>query len=305
MKCAYYSCLVIGQFLGYALHSQFYFTANQQPEPELMWEAGIAAGVMNCLTDLGGNSGTGKKFIKDINWNQGQFCGSIFASATWQSLYGIRLQASAGQAAGTDDVLKTRLGPARNRYLRHLHFKTSIIELVVMGEIHLLTLLRKKPDLPLLSPYLVAGAGFFSYTPKAQFNNRWIALRPLHTEGQNFTEYPNRTAYKQLSWCLPVGAGIKYDAGRLLNLRLELLYRFTGTDYLDDVSKQYIDPSLFSKYLPANEAVMAKALSDRSAELTGGSSNNKNDIRGNPANKDAYFCLQISASIALGRIPRK
>ncbi len=305
MKCAYYSCLVIGQLLGYALHSQYYFTARHQPEPELMWEAGVSAGTMNCLTDLGGNNGTGKKFIKDINWNQGQFCGSMFASATWQSLYGIKLAATAGQATGTDDVLKSRSGLAHNRYLRHLHFKTSIIELVLMGEIHLLTLLRKNQDLPLLSPYLLAGAGFFSYTPKAQFNNQWVALRTLHTEGQGFTEYPDRNAYRQLSWCVPLGAGIKYDAGRLLNFRLELVYRITGTDYLDDVSKRYIDPSLFSKYLPANEAAMAATLADRSAELSGGSRNNKNDIRGNPANKDVYFSLHIGASIALGRIPRK
>lgn len=305
MKCAYYSCLVIGQLLGYALHSQYYFTANQQPEPELMWEAGVCTGAMNCLTDIGGNSGTGKKFIKDINWNQWQFCGSVFASATWQSLYGVRLQATGGQATGTDDVLKSRSGPAHNRYLRHLHFKTTILELVAMGEIHLLTLLRKNQDLPLLSPYLLAGAGFFSYTPKAQLNNRWVPLRPLHTEGQDFAEYPDRTTYKQLSWCVPLGAGIKYDAGRLLNFRLEIVYRITGTDYLDDVSKQYVDPLLFSKYLPANEAVMAAALADRSAELAGGSSNNKNAIRGNPANKDAYFTLQIGASIALGRIPHK
>ena len=220
-------------------------------------------------------------------------------------MYGIRLQATAGQVTGTDDVLKSRSGPAHNRYLRHLHFKTTILELVAMGEIHLLTLLRKNQDLPLLSPYLLAGAGFFSYTPKAQFNNRWVALRPLHTEGQDFAEYPDRTTYKQLSWCIPFGAGIKYDAGRLLNFRLEIVYRVTGTDYLDDVSKQYVDPLLFSKYLPANEAAMAATLADRSTELTGGSSNNKNAIRGNPANKDAYFSLQLGASIALGRIPHK
>lgn len=305
MRRAYYSCLVTGQLLACALHSQYYFTANHQPEPALMWEAGISAGTMNCLTDLGGNSGTGKKFIKDINWNQQQFCGSAFTSATWQSLYGIRLQASAGQVSGTDDVLTSRSGPAHNRYLRHLHVKTSIIELAAMGEIHLLTLLRKNPDLPLLSPYLLAGAGFFSYTPKAQFNNRWVALRPLHTEGQGFAEYPDRTTYKQLSWCIPLGAGIKYDAGRLLNFRIEILYRITGTDYLDDVSKQYIDPSLFSKYLPAGEAAMAVSLADRSAELAGGAANSTNAVRGNPANRDAYFSVQIGASIALGRMPHK
>jgi hypothetical protein len=305
MKCAYYSCLVIAQLSCYALQGQFYFTANHQPEPELMWELGVSTGAMNCLTDLGGRNGTGKKFIKDINLNQSQFCGSVYASGTWQSLYGIRLQAGAGQITGTDDVLKNSSGPAYNRYLRHLHFRTTIIELSVITEIHLLAILRKHRDLPLLSPYLAAGAGFFSYTPKARFNNRWIGLRPLHTEGQGFAEYPDRSAYQQISWCLPLGAGVKYDAGRLLNLRLELLYRFTGTDYLDDVSKKYIDPALFSKYLPAVEAATAATVADRSAELAGGIANNKNAIRGNPANKDAYFSFMLSISIALGRIPHK
>ena len=304
MKCAYYGCLVIGQLICCTLQSQFYFSSNGKTEPELLWEIGGAAGVMNCLTDIGGNSGAGKKFIKDINWNQTQLCGSLFISAAWQSLYAIRLQVTLGQITGSDEVLKTSNNVARNRYLRNLNFRTNIIELAVMSEWHLLTIINKNREPPLLSPYLAAGIGFFNYNPQARLNNIWIDLRPLHTEGQGFKEY-GRAAYTSVSWCIPAGVGIKYDPSGLINLRLELLYRFTGTDYIDDVSNRYIDPSLFKKYLSPTESSLAAKLADRSAELTGGISNNSNAIRGNPSNKDAFFSGMLTISIALGRVQRK
>jgi len=127
----------------------------------------------------------------------------------------------------------------------------------------------------------------------------------LHTEGQGFKEYPQRSDYSTLSWCIPAGAGVKYDASGLLNCRFEMVYRFTGTDYLDDVSRQYIDASLFGKYLSPANAITATALADRSGELAGGTKNNNNAIRGNPANKDAWFSCMFTISIALGRIQRK
>ena len=305
MKPACISCLLIGQLLCQAVQCQYYFNANNQPEPELMWEAGLAAGTMNCLTDLGGNNGRGKKFIKDINWNQSGFCAGVFLSATWQSVFAIKLQAGWGQVAGTDEVLKNSDGIARNRYLRHLHFKSDIIELSASGELHLVALLNKHGNLPLFSPYLIAGIGCFHYNPQARFNNIWVDLRPLHTEGQGFKEYPERQEYSSISWCLPMGMGVKYDAGRLINCRLELLYRVTGTDYLDDVSKNYADPLFFNSNLPPARAAMAIQLADRSNEIAANPKNTTGAIRGNPSNKDAYFSIMLSAGIALGRLPRK
>ena len=305
MKIFYLGCLLAGQLLSYTLQGQYYFSANNQPEDEWMWELGASAGAMNCLTDIGGSNSSGKKFISAINWNQTRFCGGFFASATRHSTAAVRLQANAGQAAGNDDVLKNSSGLARTRYYRHLQFRTTVVELSLTGELHLIPLFNPGRDLPLFSPYITGGMGFFYYNPQALINNVWVDLRPLHTEGQGFAEYPDRAAYKSLSWCLPVGAGIKYDAARQVNVRVELLYRFTGTDYLDDVSTRYVDPSSFSKYLPATEAVLAEKLSNRSGAVAGDIAYKKDAIRGNPANKDAYFSLLFSISIALGRIPRK
>jgi hypothetical protein len=302
MKCVYLGWLLLAQL---ACHGQYYFSANNKPEPEWMWELGLSAGAMNCLTDLGGGKGNGKKFIKDINWNQSLLCAGVFLSSTWQSAIAIRLQLTAGQLKANDDVLAQEQGPAYNRFVRNLHFKTVVAELTVSGELHPLPLLSGSGNLPLLSPYLIGGIGFFHYNPQAWYNNRWVDLPPLHTEGQGFAEYPDRIPYKKISWALPLGGGIKYDAGHQLNARLELLYRITGTDYLDDVSSRYIDPSLFSRYLSAAEAAMAAKLADRSAGSAGAGTNKKDDVRGNPANRDAYFSLTLSISIALGRIQRK
>jgi len=305
MKCTYYSCLVIGQLICHSLYCQFYFSANNKAEPELLWELGAAAGAMNCLTDIGGNNGTGKKFIKDINWNQAQPGAGLFVSAAWHYIFAIRLQAAMGLITGSDAVLKTSSSSARNRYLRNLQFRTNITELSVLGEVYPLMIADNNRDISLLSPYIIAGIGVFHYNPQAWFNNSWVDLRPLHTEGEGFKEYPDRAAYTSTSWCVPAGAGIKYDAARLINLRFEILYRFTGTDYLDDVSKKYIDPSLFSNYLSPAQSILASRLSDRSTEITAGVKNNINAIRGNPGNRDAYFSFMLKASIVLGRVRRK
>jgi len=305
MRYCKIGCMMASLFICRALQGQFYFYSNNKTEPELSWELGGSIGIMNCLTDIGGKSGVGEKFIKDINWNKTRFCGSILVSASWQSKYAIRLEVTPGQVTGSDDVLKTTTGIARSRYYRNLHFKTNLIELALLGELHMLPLLFKNSESVLLSPYIIAGIGFFNYNPQAKLHGVWIDLRSLHTEGEGFKEYNGRNTYKTLSWCIPAGAGVKYDASGLINLRFEMLYRFTSTDYLDDVSNTYIDPSLFRKYLTPTAAALAAKLYDRSAELPGGSANSNNAIRGNPSNKDAFFSFLFKISIALGRVERK
>jgi len=52
-----------------------------------------------------------------------------------------------------------------------------------------------------------------------------------------------------------------------LNVRFEIVHRILFTDYLDDVSTDYINPNLFSQYLPARQAAIAKQLYGRKKEL--------------------------------------
>jgi hypothetical protein len=298
-----YCCiLLLISFICLRLNGQYYFSGNNNEEPELLWELGAYTGAMNCLTDLGGSKGTGKKFIKDINWTKTQFCGGLFVSATWHSLVAVRMEGIYGQVTASDDVLKNVQGIARQRYLRNLHFKSSIAELALSAEFHPLFLSTSEDaEAPLCSPYITAGAGFFYYNPQTKLNNNWIDLRPLHTEGQGFKEYPNRPEYKSTSWSVPIGAGIKYDKAGLVNYRFEIVYRITGTDYLDDVSTNYINPYLFKLYMPANKADLAMQLADRSGTVDPGNTNKDGNKRGNPKDKDAYFTFNIKISLTLNR----
>ncbi len=39
---------------------------------------------------------------------------------------------------------------------------------------------------------------------------------------------------------VPIGVGVKYALNERMNLGFEVVYRYTTTDYLDDVSKTYV-----------------------------------------------------------------
>ena len=55
--------------------------------------------------------------------------------------------------------------------------------------------------------------------------------------------------YSNLALCLPVGFGIKKAFNNFSGIKIEAGFRFTNTDYLDDVSTRYYDrDKLISKY---------------------------------------------------------
>jgi len=66
-------------------------------------------------------------------------------------------------------------------------------------------------------------------------------------------------AYSPIGISIPLGIGVRYRISRKMDVSFEMAYRFTFTDYLDDVSGDYVDPALFDDDL-------ARALHDRSAE---------------------------------------
>ena len=279
--------------------SQYYFYDANHLEPEWRIEAGVSFGLMNCLTDLGGNKGNGSKLLKDVNWKYSKPSGGLYFSITHHDLIGIRLAFTAGSIAASDSILKGKAQPATLRYLRNLHFKSRILEWNIIMEIHPFYL--KSNSNPEVSPYFLWGLGFFRFEPQAYIDGYWTSLQPLHTEGQGFIEYPKRVDYKLRQINIPLGLGAKYDVSDLLVLRMEFEYRILCTDYLDDVSQQYIDPALFYKYFPSEKAKLAERLSDRSGEIDPLHQTKPGAIRGNPDNKDAYFSFNIKLGLILNR----
>jgi hypothetical protein len=168
---------------------------------------------------------------------------------------------------------------------RNLSFNTNVWELGLQGDFNFYRFLPGD-DLYRFTPYVTFGAGIFNYDPYAYLGDKKYFLRPLGTEGQGTTDYPDRKPYSSMAMSLPIGVGFKYSVNERINLGFEIVHRFTNTDYLDDVSKTYVDPSIFPPN-PDGTPSASLLLSDRSYE-TGAPIGSKGVQRGVSTNKDMF-----------------
>jgi len=308
MRKQYISLCVLAMLLivGNRAAAQYYFYNDGYYDTPLMFEVGGTIGAMNSLTDIGGKKGIGGKFVKDLNMGNTEFTGGAYIAALYKYTVGVRLEVNFGKISAEDSVLSkvATTDIARARYNRNLSFRTNITEVAAVAEFHPLFAFidwtARDGEPPRFSPYVLGGISYFSFNPQAKLNNTWVNLQPLSTEGQGFAEYPDRKPYKLNALAFPVGAGIKYELSPMINLRAEFMYRATTTDYIDDVSTNYIDKSLYANYFAGTKLVNAVLLSDRQrGEYLPQTYPDKK--RGNPKDKDNFFSANLKIGIALGR----
>ena len=153
-----------------------------------------------------------------------------------------------------------------------------------------------------ISAYGFAGIGAFYFNPKGELNGKFYALQPLGTEGQGAIE--TRKKYSRIQLCVPMGVGFKYAIDRHWSIGLEFGLRHTFTDYIDDVSKTYVDPALLIR----ENGVLAAQLADKSrpedflpdySGITEAGSQ-----RGDPRHNDSYMFAIFSVNYRLktGRV---
>ena len=177
--------------------------------------------------------------------------------------------------------------------------------------------------------YLVGGVGGFLYVPKAKNNfnyqinttntnftdagyefnsdNKYHKLRPLHTEGQGYEGlepgddfnipgkiFKTGKTYKKVAVCIPFGFGFQKAFDSYMGIKIEFGFRYTFTDYLDDVSGLYYDKILLAE----NNSTLAATMSGtNSGELTSNGETTYTESgfkRGNPKNNDYYGFLNVS-----------
>lgn len=302
-------CVVFFLSVGFAkpAAAQYYLYDDKYYDNPFLFEVGASLGVMNSLTDVGGRRGKGTRGVKDFNLKNTKLSGSLYASIGYQNWFSARIDATVGAVKGFDSILENvKKSNAVGRYNRNLNFRSRIAEITLTGEFHpviFLAYFNEDNFPPNLSPYVIAGVGVFHFNPQAYYNGNWIDLKPLHTEGQGFAEYPGRKNYPLTQINFPLGIGFRYELTRFLNVRIEGIFRKLNTDYLDDVSTRYIQPELFSKYL--NGANLNNALilnnrgrADAPPEAT---TAQPGGIRGNPNNADHYMTLNLKLGFVMGR----
>lgn len=301
----------IGTFLFFCIvafqaKSQSYFYNDQFYANPVIFEAGISGGMMNSLTDVGGRAGKGKDGIKDLNMQVTTACAGIYFAALYNNTFGLRLEATTGKVQSHDSLLKEVKNTAIGRYNRNLSFRSPIREVNLLFEFHPLDFFRDFDPYAVpkaYSPYIIGGVGYFHFNPQANLRGQWIDLKPLHTEGQGFQEYPASKEYSLNQLNFSYGFGFAYTVGDRVNLRLEYLIRKLNTDYLDDLHGRYIDPVIFSKYLTGNDLTNALLLNRRirPEAKPNETTQSPGSIRGNPTNNDSYFTVSFKVGYFFGR----
>jgi hypothetical protein len=224
--------------------------------------------------------------------NRPKLAGSIFFRKNFGNYIALRVGASFAQLGYSDIYNK------QNTYMqsRNLSFNSKVWELSLQGDFNFFRFMPGEPEYS-FTPYITFGVGVFSYDPYAFLNGEKIFLRALGTEGQGSSFYPDRSQYNSMAICIPIGAGIKYSLNERVNIGFEILHRFTNTDYLDDVSKTYVDPAVFPTN-PDGSPSNAQLLSDRSYEI-GEPIGIPGRQRGNSKQKDQFVTAMFTVSFNL------
>ena len=173
--------------------------------------------------------------------------------------------------------------PEEDEIPRQLHFRSRLWDFTAAAEWNLIAIDPRRSSG--VTPYLFGGISVFKYNPESQFifdassphmtrpnssyanladrDGQWVELQPLATEGQETTEFNERKRYNLTQLAIPIGGGFKFKLNNKWAVGLEYGLRFTFTDYLDDVSTTYVEPTR----IEAQYGPMAAAMADRSPTL--------------------------------------
>ena len=117
--------------------------------------------------------------------------------------------------------------PRSLRQPRNLHFRARNWEAAGIAEFHIKPVKVYNITRSFFNLYGFAGVGVSSNNPKAELNGTWVDLRPLQLENN---------PYEKHIIVFPTGIGMKYKLNVYTDLTIEMNYRWTLTDYMDDIS---------------------------------------------------------------------
>lgn len=199
-----------------------------------------------------------------------------------------------GAISGSDANASTQ-----EERVRNLHFRSTLLDIGLQIEYHLLGTRRTLGSFR-MAPYLFGGLSIFRFNPQAEYNGIWYDLQPRGTEGQETTRYQHREKYALSQLAVPVGIGIKHSLSKQWNVGLEVGYRLTFTDYLDDVSTTYVEDDI----LRGTHEEIAVILSNRSGEYIENNNLDREpfgpgDQRGDPTRNDHYLFAGVTVTYLL------
>jgi len=205
---------------------------------------GFGVGTSNYYGDMAAYSRPLASTFSMMRWSVG---------ANYTRHFTPRLAARAGftwaRIAGDDYVMNHNGKYLGNSYFaRNLNFRNDLKEFSIQGIFKLTPDNRSADRRPQFGAYLFAGVGLVAHNPKALYvdttgKKDWIKLQALHTEGQGVVGYAK--PYSLVSVVIPFGIGLRYKINAKFDVSAELGFRYTFSDYLDDIGGNNADPAVF------------------------------------------------------------
>jgi hypothetical protein len=249
--------------------------------------------------------------------------------------FGPRYSLSAGFMYGTlkgSDVESAEGEAGIYRIARNLSFRNRIKEFSVVATFDLFENQSTYISRVKWTPYVFLGMAAFHHNPQAQAPEtdldgqplaeagKWVNLRELGTEGQ-YSNLPDSAVnygikpYKLIQIAIPFGLGVRFRLNEVMDFSAEIGFRYTFTDYLDDVSQNYVGLGVFE------DNDLARAMSYRTNEVLGeappiGAGGVDSDgyrvwagygqeqagsIRGNKDDRDIYMVTTFRLTYILGK----
>lgn len=256
------------------------------------FDFGVNLGAAGFLGEIGGPDENPQNNFLDMNLESTRYAFGGFARYRFHKNFAGKFSLNYIRVSGADSLTQEPTKRARN-----LSFRTDIIEASTTLEYYFITINdinrsgRYKND---FRAYAFGGFSAFYFNPQANYQDNWYNLRELRTEGQE-------KEYDKIAFAIPFGAGFYFTFKRNIRLGMEIGYRATFTDYIDDVSDRYAS----ADKLPFAESIL---LANRTQERRAieGDENFPNagfyqagTRRGNPNSNDGYMLGQVSISYAL------
>ncbi len=274
----------------------------------------FGAGTAEFMGDLGGGKGVGTHFVKDFDLQAGRWAFMAGYGYKLSERFALRTGLYFGRVYGSD-----RFTTEYARNGRNLTFRSPIIELSEVVEFSILRedygqrykfFTSKKGKRVTPNLYIFAGVGGFFFNPRAQYlpvqmddagnaildaegntipnetaenYGEWYSLREIGTEGQGYI--PTRKKYSRVEMSIPFGVGMNCPINRSWGIGFDFGFRYTLTDYIDDVSNTYVSPDIF-------DDEVARYFSNPGTEYSVGAGQQRGESNWN----DAYMFLTVKVT---------
>jgi len=218
---------------------------------------------------------------KPVTLNQAKFMGSFGAMYDLSEHFTARTYLTLTSLQADD-----KKGTATMK-MRNLNFQTKLFSWDLGVQYNILSLNNSW-----WTPYVFAGVGIYHFNP---FTHTTAGvktyLQPLSTEGEGIV--PGNNPYKLTQFSIPFGVGGEYAVNEDIRVGLEFGYNKLFTDYLDDVSKNYVDQGTLS----GERGQTAVDLAYRGYEVGSGPYPAGGTARGSAKNKDAWYYFAFTVTI--------